>query len=96
MRTDEAVTKAELAERFGKNLRHCRKRAGISQEELSVRAELHRTEIGVLECGQRMARLDTLVKLAGGLGIESSELLEGLYWRPGVISPGGFDNRDRS
>jgi len=58
-----------------------------------ARAVSYRRRIGVLERGQRMARLDTLVKLAGGLEIESSELLEGLHWRPGVVSPGGFESR---
>jgi transcriptional regulator with XRE-family HTH domain len=83
-----------LAERFGKNLVRSRMRAGISQEELGVRAELHRTEIGVLERGERLPRLDTLIKLAGGLEIEASEILDGLYWRPPVARSGSFESRD--
>jgi transcriptional regulator with XRE-family HTH domain len=51
----------DIAERFGDNLYRARKRAGISQEELGFRAELHRTEIGLLERGSRLARIDTLV-----------------------------------
>jgi transcriptional regulator with XRE-family HTH domain len=95
VRTKDTAAEAELAKRFAKNLRRCRNRAGISQEELGALSELHRTEIGELERGQRMARLDTVVKLAGGLEIEPSELLEGLHWRPGVVSPGGFESRNR-
>ncbi len=76
------MKRGTIAERFGKNLIRSRNRAGISQEELGFRAELHRTEIGVLERGERLPRLDTLIKLAVGLEIEVSEMLEGLYRRP--------------
>lgn len=91
MKTDDRTAAVDLARRFGKNLARCRKRAGISQEELSVRAGLHRTEIGALERGLRLAQLDTLIKLAGGLEVESSELLEGLLWRPGQERVGSFE-----
>ncbi len=91
MKTDDRVAATGIAKRFGKNLVRCRKRAGISQEELSVRAGLHRTEIGALERGLRLAQLDTLIKLVGGLEVESSELLEGLFWRPGQERVGSFE-----
>lgn len=39
----------DIAARFGDNLARCRKRADLSQEELSVRASLHRTEVSQLE-----------------------------------------------
>lgn len=53
----------DVAARFGDNLARLRKGADLSQEELSVRASLHRTEISQLERGLRIARVDTLVKL---------------------------------
>lgn len=53
-----------FAGRFGANLLYCRERANLSQEELGMRAELHRTAVGQLERGDRVARTDTLVKLA--------------------------------
>jgi transcriptional regulator with XRE-family HTH domain len=59
----------EVAARFSENLIRFRKLADISQEELGLRADLHRTEIGVLERGARMPQLDTIPKLAGGLTI---------------------------
>jgi transcriptional regulator with XRE-family HTH domain len=80
----------EIATRFGKNLARCRKRANLSQEELSIRASLHRTEISQLERGLRLARIDTLVKLAGALGISVAELAEGIDWRPGSATLGEF------
>jgi transcriptional regulator with XRE-family HTH domain len=50
---------------------------------LAVRASLHRTAVGQLERGERVARADTLVKLAGSLGIPPGDLLDGLAWEPG-------------
>lgn len=44
----------------------------------------------MLERGLRLARIDTLVKLAGSLGVEPSELLDGIVWKPGEPRPGHF------
>jgi transcriptional regulator with XRE-family HTH domain len=79
-----------VAVNFGNNLRYCRERAKFSQEDLGFAAGLHRTEIGLLERGARIPRIDTLVKLAGGLSIPPEELLDGLDWQPGSIERGGF------
>jgi transcriptional regulator with XRE-family HTH domain len=85
----------DIAARFGENLRRCRKRAGLSQEELSVRASVHRTEISHLERGMRIARVDTLVKLRGSLGASADELLEGMGWDPGDTRIGQFNSGDQ-
>jgi transcriptional regulator with XRE-family HTH domain len=80
----------DIAARFGDNLAHCRKQADISQEELSVRASLHRTEISQLERGLRVARVDTLIKLTASLEVSADELLAGLDWKPGGTVHGRF------
>jgi transcriptional regulator with XRE-family HTH domain len=69
-----------IGEKFGRNLFLSRRRAYLSQERLGARAGLHRTEIGLLENGQRVPRLDTLVKLIGALSVEPGELLAGIAW----------------
>jgi len=79
-----------VADQFGANLRYCRRRAGLSQEGLAVRASLHRTAVGQLERGERVARADTVVKLAGSLGIPPGELFDGLGWDPGGTRLGRF------
>jgi transcriptional regulator with XRE-family HTH domain len=84
----------DIAARFGDNLARVRKRADLSQEELSVRASLHRTEISHLERGLRIARVDTLVKLLGSLEVSAEELLVGLDWTPGDVRFGSFVERD--
>lgn len=81
----------EIAGRFGENLTRCRRHAKISQEELGIRASLHRTQIGVLERGGRLPRIDTLIKLAGALGVSPGDLLDGIVWRPGSANVGGFE-----
>lgn len=64
------------------NLRRVRQRKGISQEELGIRCELHRTEISLLERGGREPRLGTIVKLAGALDSTPAELCAGIDWNP--------------
>lgn len=64
----------DCADRFGQNLRRCRRVANLSQEQLGLRAGLHRTEIGLLERGARVPRIDTLLKLAAALSVEPGEL----------------------
>ena len=46
--------------RFAANMRRLRTAAGLSQEELSFRAAIHRTQISLLEGGHRMPRVFTL------------------------------------
>lgn len=79
-----------IAEQFGDNLTRCRRAADLSQEKLAVRASLHRTEISQLERGLRVARIDTLVKLARSLEVSTEELLVGLAWSPGETRYGSF------
>jgi len=86
----------DLAARFGDNLARRRKRADLSQEELSYLASLHRTEISQLERGLRLCRIDTLVKLAASLEVSADDLLAGLAWSPGNYRPGGFVERGES
>jgi transcriptional regulator with XRE-family HTH domain len=80
----------DIREQIAANLRYARKRAGLSQEEVGVRASIHRTEISMLERAIRLPRSDTLVKLAGALGVEPGELLDGIAWEPGEMRPGSF------
>lgn len=76
-----------VAQQFAANLIRCRKRAGISQEEVGFLASLHRTEVGLLEQGKRLPRIDTFVKLTAALEVEPAELLDGIDWTPPVPNP---------
>lgn len=72
----------DVAKRFAENLAYYREQAGLTQEELAARAEIHRTQIGALLNGKQLPRLDTLVKLAGALGIAPADLLDGIRFEP--------------
>jgi len=85
-----------VAEQFGANLAYCRRRVKLSQEELAVRASIHRTAVGMIERGERVPRIDTLVKLAGSLEISADELLDGLEWKPGGMVYGRFRSADEA
>lgn len=80
----------DIAAIFGENLARARRRADLSQEELSVRASVHRTEISQLERGLRIARVDTLIKLIGSLEVSPDDLLTGMDWEPGGTRIGKF------
>jgi transcriptional regulator with XRE-family HTH domain len=82
----------DVAATFGRNLARCRKQAQMSQEEVGLRASLHRTAVGQIERGERTARIDTLVKLAGALDASPLELLDGIHWTPGTRTSGRFDS----
>jgi transcriptional regulator with XRE-family HTH domain len=86
----------DIAAQFGDNLIRARKLAGMSQDEVAVRASVHRTEISQLERGLRIARIDTLAKLAGSLEVEPSELMEGIAWSPGDIRIGRFREQEQA
>ena len=61
---------------FGERLRRARKTAGLSQEALGDSCRLHRTEISLLERGERDPRLSTVVRLARCLGVPPSALVD--------------------
>jgi transcriptional regulator with XRE-family HTH domain len=89
MSTDD--NKNPVADQFGINLRRCRHDAGLSQETLSFRASIHRTEIGLLERGKREPRLGTIVKLARSLSVPPADLLSGISWNPDRQDGSGFE-----
>jgi transcriptional regulator with XRE-family HTH domain len=65
-------------EQFAANLRAAREQRGLSQEALAQVGGLHRTEISLLERGQREPRLSTIVALARALDVEPARLLDGI------------------
>ena len=92
-RIDVTVRDNSVAVYFGQNLRARRQHVAISQEELGQRASLHRTEVGLLERGARLPRIDTLIKLASALSILPGEFLVGIDWKPDNAQRGRFEFR---
>src|SRR4051794_5773433 len=81
---------ADSHARFAANLRRLRAEARLSQEELAFRAAIHRTQISLLEGGQRLPRFETLIKLAGSLEASPAALTEGIVWEPILAVNGGL------
>jgi transcriptional regulator with XRE-family HTH domain len=82
---------SDFARRFGANLARHRRAAGHSQELLGDMATMHRTAVGQLERGERVARSDTMFKLAAALRIDPGALFEGIAWVPPQIATGRFE-----
>lgn len=76
--------------RIGANLRRLRAAAGLNQEEVAWRAQIHRTQVSLLENGNRSPRVFTLIKLAGALGVTPNDVLEGITWTPAEFQPGSI------
>ena len=67
--------------RFGQVLRELRRTRGLSQEALAFESDLNRQFISLLELGQRSPSLETVYKVASGLGLKGSELLAAMETR---------------
>lgn len=69
---------SEATVEFGKRVRKLREAQGLSQEALADRCGVHWTFLGQVERGQRSIRLDNILRIASGLGVQPGELLNGL------------------
>ncbi len=61
---------------FGNRVRDERLRKGLSQEELAVRAGVHRTYIGMIERAEKNITLVNIERIAVALEMEICELFE--------------------
>ncbi len=80
----------DVSERFGENLLRIRQARKLSQENVADRAEIHRTQISLLESGRRQPLLATVVRLAGALDVPVEALFEGILWEPLPAGSGRF------
>ena len=62
----------------GETIRTYRKRAGLTQEKLAERADLHHNFIGEVERGNMEISLGSLLKIAKALGVRGRDLLRDL------------------
>ena len=78
-------------DRFGANLKRARLLAGISQTELALMTEMHRTQINRMEHGKVMPRLDTVAKLVSALNCSADQLIKGMVRRPNFKTYGAWE-----
>jgi transcriptional regulator with XRE-family HTH domain len=91
----EEVTK-QVAELIGRRIRRRRRDQELSPETIAWRAEIHRTQMTLIEHGVRLPRVDTLIKVAAAIGATPCELLDGLVWEPGDGRPGRLIEPDEN
>ena len=68
----------KLAQAFGARLYDLRRRAGLSQEQLGNNAGMSVPFVSGLERGIRQPSLQSLTRLAAGLGVSVEDLVRGL------------------
>jgi transcriptional regulator with XRE-family HTH domain len=66
------------ARTFGQTIKALRQAAGISQEELAYRANIHRTYISQIERGIKAPTVVVVGRLAKGLGCPPSRIMRAL------------------
>lgn len=60
---------------LGRRIQAYRERAGLSQEKLAERANVHRTYIGTVERGETNLTVLNLLKIAAALNVNVNKLL---------------------
>jgi transcriptional regulator with XRE-family HTH domain len=63
---------------FGENIRNIRKRAGLSQIDLSLRANLDRAAVSFIERAERAPDLSTIIRVADAVSVKPPALLKGI------------------
>ncbi len=61
---------------FSRALKSIRTEKGLTQEQLAYGAKVHRTYIAFLEGARKQPSIDAVFKIAKGLDISPSELIE--------------------
>jgi transcriptional regulator with XRE-family HTH domain len=68
------MSKRKILIAFGDRVRELRKEKGLSQDELSYKADLHRTYIGMIERAEKNITLTNIEKIAKALDVDIKKL----------------------
>lgn len=77
---------------IGQNIKMCRERAGISQEELALKIRVGTRTIQRYESGEQTPKLQTILKISTALDVPASELMGEIY----DTAPPELDHRPSS
>lgn len=78
---------SQLTKQIGERLRSLRVSAGLTQERLAERADMHPTYIGQLERGEKNATIESFCKLANALNVPPAQLFAHLPSQNSQPSP---------
>lgn len=67
---------SRIHQKIAVKIRDIRKERDITQEKLALKVGLNRAYIGYIERGERKPSVDTLAKIAEGLGVKLHELFK--------------------
>lgn len=70
------IKKRDILIKFGDQIRELRKEKGLSQEQLSFKADLHRTYIGMIERAEKNITLVNIEKIANALELSINDLMK--------------------
>ena len=70
------ISKHNILNTFGENVKRYRRKLDISQEELAHRADLHRTYIGMIERAEKNITLVNMERIADALKVKITDLLK--------------------
>ncbi|MBN9621964.1 MAG: helix-turn-helix transcriptional regulator [Actinobacteria bacterium] len=73
--------------RFGENFERIRRERGFSFDTLAARSRIERSHIEEMVRGERKARTEELVRLAGALDVTADDFLDGIVFVP--VAEGG-------
>lgn len=68
-------------EAFAANVRRLRTERGLTQEKLAEQAELRLSDIAKIETLRRSPGIVVVAKIAYGLGVSTSDLMDGVKYR---------------
>ena len=71
-------TKEEIQAIIGLNVRKARGESGLSQFELALESDLHRNMVDLIERGQTMPTVYSLLKVANALNTSIEVLISGV------------------
>jgi transcriptional regulator with XRE-family HTH domain len=74
---ERRVEKKDFGYKIGKHIEKLRKKQGISQENLSLKAGYYRTYVGKIEKGHYSPSLHTIWRLAHTLGMNLQDFFRG-------------------
>lgn len=75
---------------FCENVERLRRERGYSPEALAARSKIDPVELAELLRGERRVFVDAIYLLAGALGVEAEDLLEGIEWDPPAKGGSGW------
>ncbi|MCB9765984.1 MAG: helix-turn-helix transcriptional regulator [Alphaproteobacteria bacterium] len=73
---DGTLNPNNVRERLGSRIRHLRKARGWTLADLAQRADVQIADLSKWETGKRGPNVESLIKLADGLGVPPAELFE--------------------